>query len=121
MIRCIRIWTGDDRNSHFQEGFLDLEPSRRGDVLSSGMATTTVSFEETASGGAFAWHTAPTRQLVMAIGVLQKCFPDELTDGAWLPRLREIIPSYGISLIDDADVLRRARADTAAVLKIENV
>jgi hypothetical protein len=57
MIRCIRIWTGDDRNSHFEEGIIDLEPGLRGDVLSSKTETTTISFEETTSGGTFAWHT----------------------------------------------------------------
>ena len=45
----------------------------------------------------------------------------ELTASGSLPRLKEIIPSYGVSLIDDADLLRRVRADTAAVLKVENV
>ena len=29
MIRCIRIWTGDDRNSHFEEGVIDLEAGQR--------------------------------------------------------------------------------------------
>jgi quercetin dioxygenase-like cupin family protein len=67
MIRCVRIWTGDDRNSHFEEGVIDLEPGKRGDVLSDRTATTTISFEETASGGAFAWHTAPIRQLVITL------------------------------------------------------
>jgi quercetin dioxygenase-like cupin family protein len=67
MIRCVRIWTGDDRNSHFEEGVIDLEPGPRSDVLSGRMSTTTISFEETASGGAFAWHTAPIRQLVITL------------------------------------------------------
>jgi quercetin dioxygenase-like cupin family protein len=67
MIRCIRIWTGDDGNSHFEEGAIDLEPGQRGDELSVRMATTTISFQETASGGAFAWHTAPVRQLVVTL------------------------------------------------------
>jgi quercetin dioxygenase-like cupin family protein len=67
MIRCVRLWTGADRNSHFEEGVIDLEPGQRGDVLSGRMATTTISFEETASGGAFAWHTAPIRQLVITL------------------------------------------------------
>ena len=67
MIRCVRIWTGDDQNSHFEEGIIDLEPGKRGDVLSGTMTTTTISFEETASGGAFAWHTAPIRQLVITL------------------------------------------------------
>ena len=57
----------------------------------------------------------------IAISVLEKCFPKELTAAGWLPKLKEIIPSYGVSLIDDADFLRRVRADTAAVLKIENI
>ena len=31
------------------------------------MPTTTVSFQETASGGTLAWHTAPVRQLVITL------------------------------------------------------
>jgi malate dehydrogenase (quinone) len=57
----------------------------------------------------------------IAISVLQKCFADELTGAGWLPRLKEIIPSYGISLIDDAQACNRVRAETAAALKIEYV
>jgi malate dehydrogenase (quinone) len=57
----------------------------------------------------------------IAISVLEKAFPDKLTADGWLPKLKEIIPSYGISLIDDADFLRRIRAETAAVLKVENI
>ena len=57
----------------------------------------------------------------IAISVLEKYFPDELTQSAWLPKLREMIPSYGVSLIDDANLTRRIRAETAAVLKLENV
>jgi len=34
MIRCVRLWTGDDQNSHFEEGVIDLEPGQRGDSLS---------------------------------------------------------------------------------------
>ena len=56
----------------------------------------------------------------IAISVLEKCFSPQLA-GAWGRKLREIVPSYGISLIDDADFTRRIRADTAAVLKIENI
>ncbi len=57
----------------------------------------------------------------IAIGILQKCFGDELTESAWLPKLKEMIPTYGIDLRQDADACRRTRADTAPVLKIENV
>jgi len=34
MIRCIRLWTGDDGNSHFEEGVIDLPLGERGDILS---------------------------------------------------------------------------------------
>ncbi len=57
----------------------------------------------------------------IAIEVLQKCFPDELTESAWLSRLRQIIPTYGIDLKADADACRRIRADTAVALKVDNV
>jgi malate dehydrogenase (quinone) len=57
----------------------------------------------------------------IAISVLEKCFADELTASAWLPKLKEIIPSYGVSLIEDAELCQRVRAETAQVLKIENI
>ena len=57
----------------------------------------------------------------IAIGVLQKCFAGELTESAWLPRLKQIIPTYGIDLTRDADACRQIRAETAPVLKLENV
>jgi len=57
----------------------------------------------------------------ISIDVLEKCFGNELTEGAWLPRLKTIIPTYGIDLKTDADACRRTRAETAPVLKIENV
>ena len=57
----------------------------------------------------------------IAIGVLRKCFPDELTESAWLPKLKQIIPTYGIDLTRDADACRRIRAETAPLLKIDNI
>jgi quercetin dioxygenase-like cupin family protein len=67
MIRCVRLWTGDDQNSHFEEGVIELTAGPRGDWLSDKLAVATISFQETASGGAFACHTAPVRQLVVTL------------------------------------------------------
>jgi len=64
MIRCVRLWTGDDQNSHAEEGFIDLAPGARGDFLTGKLGTSHASFQETRSGGTFEWHTAPVRQLV---------------------------------------------------------
>jgi hypothetical protein len=67
MIRCVRLWTGEDENSHFQEGLLDIEPGRNDDLLTGKIAASTVSFEETHPGGKLEWHTAPVRQLVITL------------------------------------------------------
>ena len=67
MIRCVRLWTGADGNSHFEEGSIDLEPGARGDWLSAKPAAASIAFQETAPGGAFAWHRAPVRQLVITL------------------------------------------------------
>lgn len=67
MIRCVRIWTGDDGNSVFEEGAIDLPQGERGDVLSSDVGAVSISFRETKPGGTYAWHPAPTRQFVITL------------------------------------------------------
>ncbi|HTC11731.1 MAG TPA: hypothetical protein VK726_23445 [Acetobacteraceae bacterium] len=67
MIRCVHIWTGDDQNSYFEEGILDLEAGQRGDLLTGKLGAASISFQETKSGGTFAWHDAPARQLVITL------------------------------------------------------
>src|SRR5262245_52114538 len=67
MIRCVRLWTGEDRNSHFEAGVIDLTPGTRGDWLSEKVGAASISFQETASGCSFDWHAAPVRQLVITL------------------------------------------------------
>ena len=67
MIRCVRIWTAEDGNSSFEEGYIDLSGGARGDVLSAIVSTSSISFRETKAGGAFAWHDAPVRQFVLTL------------------------------------------------------
>lgn len=57
----------------------------------------------------------------IALEVLERCFSDRLTAAGWLSKLKKIIPTYGIDLKVDASTCRAIRADTAAVLKLENV
>ncbi|MEE7490827.1 malate dehydrogenase (quinone) [Methylobacterium oryzae] len=57
----------------------------------------------------------------IAVEVLEKCFADRLTPEGWLPRLKAVIPSYGIDLKRDAEACRRSRAETAPILRIDNV
>ena len=67
MIRCVRLWTGEDGNSRFEDGTLKLDPGAHGDLLSGKVGAESVSFQETAPGGTLDWHTAPTRQFVVTL------------------------------------------------------
>jgi quercetin dioxygenase-like cupin family protein len=67
MIRCVRLWSGDDDSSHVQIGRLDMTPGRNADQVSAVMSVSHVTVEETATGGSLAWHTAPVRQLVVTL------------------------------------------------------
>ena len=67
MIRCVRIWTGSDDNSLFEEGAIDLAKGERGDILSDKSLVSSISFRKTRSGGTFAPHNAPIRQLVITL------------------------------------------------------
>ena len=67
MIRCVRIWTGSDGNSLFEEGTIDLGHGERGDILSDKATVTSISFRETQAGGTYAPHDAPTRQFVITL------------------------------------------------------
>jgi malate dehydrogenase (quinone) len=53
--------------------------------------------------------------------VIERCFRDKLTNAGWAGKLKEMIPSYGQSLIDNLALAERLRAETAAVLNINNI
>src|ERR1700757_88909 len=67
MIRCIRLWSGLDGNSHFEEGVIDLEAGPRGDTLSGKFPIASVSFQETNKDPKLGWHPDPARQLVITL------------------------------------------------------
>lgn len=51
--------------------------------------------------------------------LLDKCFKDKIHTDVWQTKLKEIIPSYGQSLADDAALLKIVRANTSKVLGLE--
>ena len=53
--------------------------------------------------------------------VIERCFRDKLTNEGWGDGLKKMIPSYGQSLIDSPALTERVRAETAAVLNINNI
>ena len=53
--------------------------------------------------------------------VLKRCFPDKIKAGAWVDKVKEMIPSYGQNLAENAALCQKVRAETAAVLHINNI
>src|ERR1700726_3450583 len=52
------------------------------------------------------------------VNVIERCFSEQVKKGGWSAKLKELIPSYGRSLIDNPALCRQVRAETAAVLQI---
>lgn len=46
--------------------------------------------------------------------IIKKCFPQHLNE--WEPKIKEMIPSYGLSLMENPDLLRRIHHSTAETL-----
>jgi malate dehydrogenase (quinone) len=54
------------------------------------------------------------------VHMLENCFHEQLV-GHWVPKLKEMIPSYGQDLKTDAALVERVRKDTAEVLGLHTV
>jgi quercetin dioxygenase-like cupin family protein len=67
MIRCVRMWTGDDGNSLFEEGSIDLGDGMRGDSVGQSVPALEISFQETRSGGSDEWHKDPVPRFVITL------------------------------------------------------
>lgn len=67
MIRCVRMWTGSDGNSLFEEGELAIGAGLHGKASGLPIAVNELSFQETASGGSFEWHQDPQPQFVLTL------------------------------------------------------
>lgn len=54
----------------------------------------------------------------VALEVIEKNFPEQLKQ--WEPKLKEIIPSYGQSLIEDYALLKQIRQASNAELELNH-
>ncbi len=67
MIRCVRMWTGEDGDSLFEEGSIELAEGMRGDSVGRAVPAFELSFQETRSGGSFEWHEDPVPRFVISL------------------------------------------------------
>lgn len=66
-IAQIRIYTGSDGESHFEEGTVELAKLGGAAHRSRSIAATHLIFEESPAGSHFDWHCAPMRQYVITL------------------------------------------------------
>ena len=59
--------------------------------------------------------------VAIMLKVIERCFTDQLDHGGWIDKLRKMIPSYGESLITNADLCKKVRSETASALNIVNL
>ena len=79
-IRLVRLYTGDDGESHFTDGQVELVTPDAPNARSAVDSAATVTFEESARGSSLSWHTAPERQYVITLsGTLE--FETRLGEG----------------------------------------
>jgi L-2-hydroxyglutarate oxidase LhgO len=65
-------------------------------------------------------NSASTAVWIM-LQVVERSFAEKLRTSGWSAKLREIIPSYGQSLIENPALCERVHADAAAVLHINTI
>ncbi|HZV98211.1 MAG TPA: malate dehydrogenase (quinone) [Methylophilaceae bacterium] len=53
------------------------------------------------------------------IDILERCFRERMKDDAWQSKMRDMVPSYGESLVDDAELLKAVRQRTLSVLALD--
>ncbi len=53
------------------------------------------------------------------LDVLKQCFPDSFKTEQWQNTIREMVPTYGQSLIDNSELCRETRKRTTQILKLE--
>jgi malate dehydrogenase (quinone) len=59
--------------------------------------------------------------VAIMLQVIERCFSTQLVNDGWIDKLRKMITSYGDSLIENTDLCKKVRADTAAALNIVNL
>jgi malate dehydrogenase (quinone) len=55
------------------------------------------------------------------LGLLEKCFPEQIKSTAWQDKLKEMIPSYKLSLAKDEALLKSVREKTSRILDLKPV
>jgi malate dehydrogenase (quinone) len=53
------------------------------------------------------------------IAIIERCFSDRIQTKEWKRKMKDMVPSYGQSLINDASLLKSVRSRTLKSLKLK--
>ena len=53
------------------------------------------------------------------LGILERSFSERVQSPEWQAKLKEMVPSYGQSLVENTDLLLEVRARTLETLKLK--
>ena len=87
---------------------------KKGGVLQFG--TEVVASSDGSIAGLLGASPGASTAAAIMLNVLEKCFPERVSQ--WTPRLKKLVPSYGQSLAQDADLAIKMVSRTASTLKI---
>ncbi len=52
------------------------------------------------------------------LNVLERCFPEKMQSAEWQERMKELVPSYGQTLVEDEQLLNKVRERTLSTLNL---
>jgi malate dehydrogenase (quinone) len=52
------------------------------------------------------------------LNVLERCFPEKMQSADWQERMKELVPSYGQTLVEDEQLLNKVRERTLSTLNL---
>ena len=87
---------------------------KRGGVLEFG--TEVVSAGDGSLAALLGASPGASTTVSIMLTLLRRCFPDEFNSADWQTKLRAMIPSFGQSLHDNAELCARIRKETSAAL-----
>lgn len=93
--------------------------AKRGGVLQFG--TEVVSSADGSIAALLGASPGASTAVSIMLGLIQKCFPEQIKSEAWQAKLRELVPSYGSSLAKDGALLEKVRGHANRVLELDTV
>jgi len=93
--------------------------AKRGGVLQFG--TEVVAASDGSIAALLGASPGASTAVSIMLGLIQRCFPEQSKSAAWQAKLRELIPSYGVSLAQDTALLAKVRTQANRVLGLDGV